>query len=277
MGRLDNKVALISGIATGQGRSHAIRLAEEGANILGFDIGSQIDTVPYPMGTVEGLEGTAKAVENLDRRCITGQVDVRDEDALQKFVTEGSAELGGIDIVVANAGISTDVSPAHEISRKWWDDVLDVNLTGVWLTAKAAIPQMIERGTGGSIILTSSARGLSAVENLANYTSAKHGVIGLMRSLALELARHSIRVNSVLPTQVDTGMIMNEKIMKLFCPGVENPTREQFAEVSGALIPLPIPWVEPVDVSNAILWLASDEARYITGVALPVDGGELIR
>ena len=168
MGRLDNKVAFISGIAGGQGRSHAIRLAQEGADILGFDIADQIPTVPYPMGTKSGLEQVAKEVEALGRRCIVGTVDVRDEDALSDFVKGGIAEFGHIDVVIANAGICSQTGPAHELTRTQWDDVIDVNLTGVWLTTEVAVPHMVERGSGGSIFLTAFTVWLTAKANLGN-------------------------------------------------------------------------------------------------------------
>ncbi len=158
-----------------------------------------------------------------------------------------------------------------------WRDVIDINLTGVWHTAKAAIPHLIEQGTGGSIILTSSTAGLKGTPNVAQYTASKHAVVGLMRTLALELAPHSIRVNSVHPTGVDTLMIQNEATRRLFLPDVENPTREQAAEVFTTTNALPVPWVEPRDISNAVLFLASDEARYVTGVTLPVDAGYTIK
>jgi NAD(P)-dependent dehydrogenase (short-subunit alcohol dehydrogenase family) len=167
--------------------------------------------------------------------------------------------------------------PADQLPEQTWRDMIDTNLTGVWHTARAAIPHLIAGGRGGSIVLTSSAAGLKAYANVAHYVSAKHGVVGLMRTLALELAPHMIRVNSLHPTQVDTGMIMNEPTFKLFSPDIEHPTIEDFTTVSRALNALPIPWVEPVDISNALLFLASDEARYITGVTLPVDAGAVIK
>jgi len=176
---------------------------------------------------------------------------------------------------VANAGICS-LGSAEEMSVQTWRDMIDVNLTGVWLTAKVAIPHLKAAG-GGSIILTSSVAGLQGAGNVSHYVAAKHGVVGLMRSLALELAPFRIRVNSVHPTQVDTPMIMNEAMYRLFLPDAEHPTREDFAPVSEALNALPTPWVDPADVSNAVLFLASDEARYITGVTLPVDAGALVK
>jgi (+)-trans-carveol dehydrogenase len=275
-GRVEGKVAFITGAARGQGRSHAVRLAEEGADIIAVDICGQVGSVPYPMSTPEDLAETVKRVEALDRRIVATQADVRDFAALKQALDDGVAELGHLDIVSANAGIAS-YGPAAELDEDTWQDMIDTNLTGVWHAAKAAVPQLIEQGTGGSMILTSSTAGLKAIPNLAHYVSAKHGVVGLMRTLALELAPHSIRVNSVHPTGVNTPMVQNEPSMRLFLPDVENPTVEQYAEVMGSLNALPIPWVEPRDISNAVLFLASDEARYITGVTLPVDAGSLAK
>ncbi|MCC9196865.1 mycofactocin-coupled SDR family oxidoreductase [Arthrobacter sp. zg-Y820] len=272
MGRVEGKVAFVTGAARGQGRSHAIRLAQEGADIIAVDICRQMDTVHYPMATAEDLQQTVKDVEALDRRIVAIEADVRDFAALKAAVDEGVAELGRLDIVCGNAGIA-GFARAEELSDAEWGDMMDVNLTGVWHTAKAAIPHLKAGGNGGSIILTSSTAGLMGIENSAHYVAAKHGVVGLMRALALELAPDMIRVNTVHPTGVDTDMIQNQVIYKLFAPDLADPTREQIAERFQPLNVLPIPWVEPVDISNAVLFLASDEARYITGVTLPVDAG----
>ncbi len=275
-GRVAGKVAFITGAARGQGRSHAIRLAQEGADIIAVDLCGQVDSVPYPMARPDDLAETVRQVEALDRRIVATQADVRDYTALKAAVDEGVAQLGRLDIVSANAGISS-VGPAADLPERTWQDMLDINLTGVWHTAKAAIPHLIAGGSGGAIVLTSSAAGLMAYPNVAHYVSAKHGVVGLMRTLALELAPHHIRVNSIHPTQVNTDMIMNEATWRLFRPDVEHPTIDDFGPVSQEMNALPIPWVEPVDISNAVLFLASDEARYITGVPLPVDAGAVIK
>ena len=275
-GRVEGKVAFITGAARGQGRSHAVRLAQEGADIIAVDLCDQVDSVPYQMATPEDLADTVKQVEALDRRIVATKADVRDYGALKKALDDGVAQLGRLDIVSANAGIAS-FGQAEELAEQTWQDMIDINLTGVWHTAKAAIPHLIAGGRGGSIVLTSSAAGLMAYANVAHYVSAKHGVVGLMRTLALELAPHMIRVNTVHPTQVDTAMIMNESTFKLFSPDMANPTIEDFGPASQALNALPIPWVEPVDISNALLFLASDEARYITGVTLPVDAGTVIK
>jgi (+)-trans-carveol dehydrogenase len=237
-----------------------------------------VETVPYPMATPEDLEQTVKEVEALDRRIVARQADVRDLAALTAVVDEGVAELGGrLDIVSANAGIASTGGLTTEFSAQSWADMIDINLTGVWHTTKAAVPHMVAAGNGGCIVLTSSAAGLMAYPGVGHYVAAKHGVVGLMRTLALELAPHMIRVNSIHPTQVDTDMIQNETIWRLFAPDDPHPSRESFAPVSQEMNALPIPWVESRDISNALLFLASDEARYITGVTLPVDAGAVIK
>jgi (+)-trans-carveol dehydrogenase len=275
-GRVEGKVALITGAARGQGRSHAVRLAEEGADIIAVDLCADLPNVPYPLATPDDLAETARQVEALDRRIVARRADVRDSAALASAVRDGVAELGRLDIVCANAGVNQP-SPAQDMDSDVWLDIVDIDLSGVWRTCKAAIPHLIAGRDGGSIVLTSSAAGLKGYANIAHYTAAKHGVVGLMKTLAQELAPHRIRVNTVNPTQVDTPMIMNEPMYRLFCPDVDEPTREDFAPASQAMHLLPIPWVDPRDVSNAVLFLASDEARYITGTALPVDAGVLIK
>ncbi|PJJ55182.1 mycofactocin-coupled SDR family oxidoreductase [Compostimonas suwonensis] len=277
MGRVEGRVAFVTGAARGQGRSHAIRLAQEGADIIAVDICSQIDSVPFPMGTPEDLAETVRQVEALDRRIVATQADTRDFGALQAALDAGVAELGRLDIVAANAGIGS-FGPADELPEETWRDVVDTNLTGVWHTAKAAIPHLRAGGRGGSMILTSSAAGLMAYPNMAHYVAAKHGVVGLMRTLALELAPDMIRVNSVHPTSVNTPMIHNPATYALFAPDLseEERTLETLTARFATMNALPIPWVEALDISNAVLFLASDEARYITGVTLPVDAGTLI-
>jgi SDR family mycofactocin-dependent oxidoreductase len=275
-GKLEGKVAFITGAARGQGRSHAITLAREGADIIAVDICAQIGSVPYPMATPEDLAQTVKEVEALDRRIVATDVDVRDYDALKQALDDGVAQLGRLDIVSANAGI-VSYGRVEELPEQTWRDVIDVNLTGEWHAAKAAIPHLRAGGHGGSIILTSSDAGLKALQNLAHYVAAKHGVIGLMRTLALELAADFIRVNALAPTSVNTPMIMNEPTYRVFRPDLQNPTAEDMTGPATAQNVLPIPWVEPVDISNAVLWLASDESRYVTGITLPVDAGAAIK
>lgn len=265
-GRLEGKVALVSGAARGQGRSHAVRLAQEGADVIAFDVCRQIGTVPYPLATPEDLAETVKLVEDLDRRIVAREADVRDTAAVQAVVDEGVREFGRLDVVSANAGIVTFAENAWSLTDEQWDEMLAVNLTGVWKTARAAVPAMIEAGNGGCIVLTSSTAGVKGMAGIGHYVSAKHGVVGLMRTLAVELAPHSIRVNTVHPTGVNTPMVVND-------------FTAQFLETEGGQSNvtnlLPVELVEPVDISNAIVWLASDEARYVTGVSLPVDAGML--
>ena len=271
MGRVEGKVAFITGAARGQGRAHAIRLAQEGADVVAVDLCQDVETTPYPGATEADLQETVKAVEALDRRIVALQADVRDLGALQRAVDEGLSQLGHIDVVCANAGIGS-YAPALELTEETWQDVVDINLTGVWKTVRAAAPSMVERGQGGSIVLTSSSAGLIAFPNLAHYTAAKHGVVGLMRALAVELAPHRIRVNSVHPTTVDTPMIQNPAIYELFT-GQQGIGREEAEEAFKPLNALPIPWVEAVDISNAVLYLASDESRYVTGTTMVIDAG----
>jgi SDR family mycofactocin-dependent oxidoreductase len=273
MGRVDGKVAFITGAARGQGRSHAIRLAQEGADIVALDICQDVETVPFAGATEADLQETVKAVEALDRRIVAQQADVRDLAAVQRVVDEGLSQFGHIDIVCANAGILS-ITPVLDVTEEQWDTVVDINLTGVWKTVKAAAPAMVERGEGGSIILTSSAAGLIAYPNLGHYTAAKHGVTGLMRALAVELAPHRIRVNSVHPTTVDTPMIDNPAIRELFT-GDPQIGRDEAGEAFKPLNALPVPWVEAVDISNAVLYLASEEARYVTGTTMVVDAGAI--
>jgi (+)-trans-carveol dehydrogenase len=277
-GRVEGKVAFVTGAARGQGRSHAVRLAEEGADIIAIDLAAQVDSVPYAMATPDDLAQTVKEVEALDRRIVATQADVRDYGAVANAVAEGVAQLGRLDIVAANAGIFS-FGKADVLEEQTWQDMIDVNLTGVWHAAKAAIPHLKAGGHGGSMILTSSTAGLMPFENMAHYTSAKHGVVGLMRVLAVELAPDFIRVNSVHPTSVNTDMIQNSATYELFAPDLtpEQRTKDVLGERFQTLNALPIRWVEPRDISNAVLFLASDEARYITGITLPVDAGSLLK
>jgi (+)-trans-carveol dehydrogenase len=275
-GRVEGKVAFVTGAARGQGRSHAVRLAAEGADIIAVDICAQVGSVPYAMATPEDLAQTVKEVEALDRRMVATRADVRDFGAVQAALDDGVAQLGRLDIVSANAGIAS-FGQAAELDETTWQDVIDINLTGVWHTCKAAVPHLIGGGRGGSIVITSSTAGLNGLQNVAHYASAKHGGVGLMRTLALELAPHFVRVNTVNPTSVNTDMTQNETTYRLFRPDLANPGRQDMADTSTALNAMPVPWVEPVDISNAVLFLASDEARYITGVTLPVDAGFLLK
>ena len=278
MGKLDGKVAFITGAARGQGRSHALRLAQEGADIIAVDICAQVDSVGYPLATPEDLAETVRQVEALDRRIVASPADVRDSAALKRAVDEGVAELGRLDIVLANAGIAS-FGTVEELTDELWDDMIDINLTGVFKTVRAALPHLRAHGQGGAIVLTSSTAGIKGMANLAHYVSAKHGVVGLMKTLANELAPDMIRVNSVHPTAVDTDMIHNDQTYGLFVPDkpASEVTREEVSEIFQALNALPVRWVDPVDISNAILFLVSDDARYVTGVQLPIDAGSTIK
>lgn len=278
MNRVEGKVALITGAARGQGRSHALRLAEEGADIIAVDICSNIEGIKYSLATSDDLAETIRKVEALDRRIIATEADVRDDDALSAAVNKGVAELGRLDIVVANAGIF-DFSPSDQIDPSVWKHILDVNLTGVWNTARAALPHLRASGPGGSMIFTSSVAGLIPQQNFSHYVAAKHGVVGLMRTLALELAPEMIRVNTVNPTSVNTKMIHNDAVYALFAPELapEERTLEVIRPRFEALSAMPVEWIESSDVSEAVLFLASDASRFITGVALPIDAGIMLQ
>ncbi|SHL10223.1 SDR family mycofactocin-dependent oxidoreductase [Pseudonocardia thermophila] len=269
-GRLEGKVALVSGAARGQGRSHAVRLAQEGADVIAFDLCGQMSTVPYPMATSDDLKETVQQVEELDRRIVAREADVRDSAAVKAVVDEGVAELGGrLDIVCANAGICTFGENVWSLTDEQWDETIGVNLTGVFKTIRAAVPHMIQAGNGGSIVITSSTAGVKGMTRIGHYVASKHGVVGLMRTLANELAQYSIRVNTVHPTGVDTPMVNNDYMQSFLADAPEMAQNMQNA--------LPVEMVEPVDISNAIVWLCSDEARYVTGITVPVDAGFLNR
>ena len=276
-GRVEGKVAFITGAARGQGRAHAVRMAQEGADIIAVDICKQIDSVRIPLSTPEDLAETAELVKNAGRRIYTAEVDVRDYDALKAAVDAGVEEFGKLDIIVANAGIGNGGETLDKTGEPDWDDMIGVNLSGVWKTVKAGVPHILAGGNGGSIILTSSVGGLKAYPHTGHYVAAKHGVVGLMRTFAVELGAQNIRVNSVHPTNVNTPLFMNEPTMKLFRPDLENPGPEDMKVIGQLMHTLPIGWVEPEDIANAVLFLASDEARFITGVTLPVDGGSCLK
>ena len=275
MALVEGKVAFITGAARGQGRSHAVRLAEEGADIIGVDLCADIASVPYPLGSEEELGETADLVKGTGRRALMRRADVRHTSELRDAVAAGIGQFGRIDIVVANAGIATmGLDSTDEEAEAAWDDVIAVNLTGVWNTVRACIGPMIEAGEGGSIILTSSTaglKGLSAPGSFGHeaYGAAKHGVVGLMRQFAVELSTARIRVNSVHPTGVDTMMVRNPTMEKFL---------GQFPDAMSSLTNLlPVELLQPRDISDAVLFLASDLARYITGVTLPVDAGFTVK
>ncbi len=269
MGKLEGKVAFITGAARGQGRSHAVLLAMEGADIIAVDICKQLKSVPYQMSTPEDLGQTVREVESTGRRIFAREVDVRDIEGMQKAFDDGTRELGPVNIVLANAGIG----PGGEMPpESQWEEVIGVNLTGTWNTGRVAIPSMIEQGQGGAIVLTSSnwglvAPGTSDPSTLA-YVAAKHGMTGLVRAWANYLAPHSIRVNAVAPSMVRTPMSIGTVAeIVAHAPELEGILRNA----------MPVEAIESIDISNAVAWLVSDEARYVTGTVIPVDAGNTNR
>jgi SDR family mycofactocin-dependent oxidoreductase len=268
-GRVAGKVAFITGAARGQGRSHAVRLAEEGADIIAVDICEDVPTVKYAMASKEELVETGRLVEALDRRVVTVKADVRDQDALREGVDAAVAELGRLDIVVANAGICT-WQTWDETPMDVWQDTLDINLTGVWNALVVGAPHLIRAG-GGSMIATSSTAGLKGLPFLGPYVAAKHGVVGIANALANELACHSIRVNTIHPTGVNTPLVTASL-------GNLDPMLEKNPNLGPLFMnALPIEILEPREISNAVLFLASDESSYVTGVQLSVDAGSTNR
>ena len=276
-GRLADRVALVSGAARGQGRAHAVRFASEGADIIAFDVPERRPWTTYELATEDDLAETARLVREQGRRIVTGRADVRDWDAVKTVVERGVDELGPVHIVVANAGMGSKGGPFWKIPDDQWMDLVDVNLNGVWRTVKAAMPSMLDAGRGGSIILIASAAAVKGATNICDYTSAKMGLLGMMRSMARELSRHEIRVNAVLPGNVNTDLIHNEALYRSFRPELETPTAEDVIPLLRRTMMLPHPWAEVDDNANAVAFLASDEARYITGIELPVDLGGILK
>jgi SDR family mycofactocin-dependent oxidoreductase len=268
-GPLKGKVALITGAARGQGRAHAVRLAADGANVIAVDLCEQIDSVPYSLATPDDLAATVKLVEDTGARIVAARGDVRDRESLSAALQAGLDEFGRLDIVVANAGIAPMQS-----GDDGWRDVIDVNLTGVYNTIKVALPTMVKQGNGGSIVLISSSAGLAGVGSAdagsVGYAAAKHGVVGLMRVYANLLAKQSIRVNSIHPSGVDTPMINNEFTRQWLADLVAQS--DSPPDMGNAM---PVDVLHADDIANAVAWLVSDQARYITGVTLPVDAGFL--
>jgi SDR family mycofactocin-dependent oxidoreductase len=249
-------------------------MAEEGADIIAIDICKELPGVNYKPSTPADLEETASQVEALGRRIVFAQVDVRDDGALRQVVDEGVADLGRLDIVSAQAGISQDPGPLHELPNELWQAMVDVTLTGSWNAAKVAVPHMVAGGRGGAIVITSSVASVRGFANIGGYAAAKHGIHGLVRTLAIELGPHSIRVNNLAPTNVATDMLLHQEAYNLFRPDkAPDATYEDFVEAAKAMHVLPTPYVEAIDISNALIFLASDEARFITGITLPVDAG----
>jgi SDR family mycofactocin-dependent oxidoreductase len=276
VGAVEGKVAFITGAARGQGRSHAVRLAEEGADIVAIDVCGPIASITYPHATPAELDETVRLVEATGRRILARQVDVRDPDAIAGVVADATSSLGVIDIVIANAGIATTES-LLTCEPTVWREVIDINLTGVFNTVQAGVRPMVERGSGGSVVMISSMMGLRANPGVPAYTAAKHGVIGLMREAAKELAPYRIRVNAICPGNVRTTMIENEGMFRLFRPDLAEPTMED-AKLGFAFLHLiDEPWLEVSDITDAVMWLVADSGRGVTGVALPVDYGGTIK
>jgi SDR family mycofactocin-dependent oxidoreductase len=271
MGRVEGKTALVTGAARGLGRACAVRLAEEGAAVIAMDFEGGVDSVPYAVGADGELRRTVELVEAQGRAAVGADADIRDGAALSEAVDYAVGEVGAPDIVVANAGIFS-IAPLAELSEEAWTDVVDTNLSGAFRTVKAVLPHLPD---GASVVLTSSTVGLVGMHSGAHYAASKHGVIGLMRSLAIELGPRGIRVNCINPATVDTAMINNEAVYRYFVPDREEVGKDEFLEASREAYLLPVAWLEPIDIANAVLFLASDEARYITNVALPVDAGQL--
>jgi SDR family mycofactocin-dependent oxidoreductase len=276
MGTLDGKVAFISGIARGQGRSHALRLASEGADIIGIDICRDIDTMDYPNAAPADLAQTTKLIEQLDRRVITSETDVRDFGAVRQAVDYGVGELGRLDIVLSNAGI-VRLHADTDDPAQLWQDIVGTNMTGGFNVIHATVPHLIAGGRGGVVILTGSTAGVRPVANpgvgALAYTASKWGLVGMCKQLAATLAEHSIRVNIVHPTGVASGMTMNPAMAELAAQAMAGDG----SSLSAMQNAMPVQILQPEDISDAIAFLASDQAKWITGVSLPVDAGFSVR
>ena len=276
MGRVEGKVAFITGAARGQGRTHAVKLAEEGANIIAVDICAPVQSAPYEMASRDDLDETVRLVEEAGGKIVAKVADVRDLDALTAAVEEGVRQFGRLDIVLANAGVCTyGVLSTMDVTQ--WQEMIDIDLTGVWMTVRASVKHMIDAGNGGAIVLTSSTAGLRNLNQIGHYVAAKHGVTGLAKAFANELAPHNIRVNSMHPSNCRTMMMTNSGVRKMFRPDLEDPSLEDAIEGFGTIHLLDTPWVEPEDVSNGVLYLVSDEGRYVTGTQFAVDAGMLAK
>ena len=274
--RLDGKVAFVTGAARGQGRSHAVQLASLGADVAVIDICREVDAVPYSQGTETQLDETVALVEATGRRALRIVADVRDATAMADAMTLTLTTFDHVDIVVANAGV-IQLKAAVDITPADWSELIAINLTGVWNTISPALSPMISRGAGGSIIITSSAAGVKGPPNMAHYAASKSGLVGLTRSLATEMGPHNIRVNCIAPTTVDTDMVHWPQAYQMFRPDIDKPCRADVVDVFTSLNVLPVPWILPSDVSNAVTWLACVESRYVTGIVLPVDAGTLLK
>ncbi len=277
MGMLEGKVALVTGGARGQGRAHATTCAREGADVVIIDTLTQIDTVKYQMAQQSDFDETVRQVEALDRRILAVTGDVRQQADLDRAASLAVAEFGRLDILIANAGIHS-LSPAHEMSERMWDDMIAVNLTGVWKSAKAVLPHMIEAG-GGSIVVTSSVNGIEPAVDYSHYTSAKFGVVGLMKALALEYAKDGVRVNAVHPGGVLTPMTDWQGMWDMITGKPEGEGRREDFLLGGYSFGAlkDAGFIEPQHIADAALWLNSDLAARVTGVSIPVDNGHLLQ
>jgi (+)-trans-carveol dehydrogenase len=275
--RFQDRTVFITGAAHGMGRSHALAFAREGARLVLSDACRQYSTVPYPLAQPEELASLASEIKQMGRPVLAAQVDVTDLPSMQALAERAKREFGPIDILIANAGLYS-FAPSWELTEQQWDETINVDLKGVWITCKVCIPQMLSRRSG-KIICVSSTAGLKGMANLAHYVAAKHGVIGLVKTLAIELALYNINVNAVCPTSVDTAMCRNQALYDVFAGGPgPQATYEHMVELMNQLNLFPDRnLLAPEAVSAAVLWLASDEARHLTGCALPVDAGYLTR
>ncbi|ART71822.1 3-ketoacyl-ACP reductase [Mycobacterium dioxanotrophicus] len=276
MGQLDGQVAFITGVARGQGRSHALTLAREGADIIGLDLCAKPSTTAYAGATHEDLQETIRLVKETGRQIVAEVADTRDYEQVEAVFKRGIEQFGRVDIVLPNAGICSGAK-TWEITPDAWREMVEINLNGVFHTVKAAIPTMIAAGRGGSIVFTGSTEAIKGAENISSYAASKHGVTGLMTSLARELGQYNIRVNSVNPTCVDTHMINNDFVYGLFRPDLDKPTREDVIDTFAGTHILPVPWIQPQDVSNAILYLVTEPGRYITATPLVIDAGFIVK
>lgn len=278
MGALDGKVALVTGAARGQGRAHAVRFAEDGADVVLVDVLADIETVNRSGGTREDLDETVSLVEKLGRRVVTRQADVRDLAGLTAAVDAGVEEFGRLDFALANAGIMAQPRFTWEFSELEWRTTIDINLNGVFNTVKAAVPHIINGGRGGAVVMTSSVAGLKGYPTYGNYVAAKHGVLGLMKTLAQELGPMNIRVNALLPSTVNTPMVQYKEFWQAIRPDIENPTIDDAREWFDQSVLLPgAGMVEPEDVAAAAAWLCSSQGRFVTGVDLRIDAGFFIK
>lgn len=276
MSRFRGKTVVISGAARGQGRSHALRFAAEGANVVAFDVCAQFATVPFAMPGPEDLDETVRLVREQGAEIVATIADVRDARQVEAVFGQAVDAFGRVDVAVANAGIVGDFAPVWEVADEVFRDVVDVNLIGSWHLVKAGIATMLDHGIRGAIVVTGSGASLKGLPNLAPYVASKHALVGLVRTAAREAAPHGIRVNLVAPGSVSTPMFINDATARLYAPDDDEPGMETLLERSRAVVPMGIPCVQPEDVTEAVLYLASDAARYVTGAVLPVDGGSAI-